>query len=187
MTHMAKLCEQRRLVRAILNYPETKGSLQGLDTQEFFERNWDASRGMVSDDNLMLYCGKTKIFNADSVGCLADLPEAEKLTRKHKLNILRKSCEDRLFIEPIKETVSVEDWDGFDGITLKKKIIEVTSGWTITDRGSDLLGWWGFCSIAFEKHSKLIHFLWGAVTGVIGSGIVWIIMHWTQIAHLFGF
>ena len=168
LARMAHLKEQRNLIKALSNFHEKSVVLteannndQALDQLRIF-------MGSIDPIKIPNYLYGKVLFNDDIEGQKL----AVTANRRSKIATLYKSCIDDGFIVP--ETLDV-------GNKNNKESNVFDLGVRISSRGGDLLGFFGFYSIAFEKHSKLLTFFYGvlATLGVTIAG--WIVVHLPQI------
>ena len=164
LARMARLKEEARIVRAI-----HQNEFPRSETEVFPDIDFEASAGVVSDNDLMRYCGKHKVFHNDKWWKnLKNLKDSEVINRKRRINTLLQACENDNFIKSIKGHEEVPDFDKAKESSsfsdLPKKTIEVTRGWTTTSEGLDLLHFFGYLE-AFQKKYPLT---WGDVWKAVG-------------------
>lgn len=160
---MARLKEEARIVHAI-----HEGDFPYNDKEAFPQRNFDASEGMASDDDLMRYCSTHKIFNDDRWWkSLKNLSDRQLVNRKGRINTLIQACETDKFIKPIKGNDTVHDFENAPQppsfSTIPTKTITVTRGWTTTTEGLDLLHWWGYWETFLKRYPVTWGMIWKAV------------------------
>lgn len=93
------------------------------------------------------------------------------LDRHSRLSVLLQSCIDSNFVTPVEKSFGTD---------------HSFQHYRITDRGTDLLHFLGFYQICFEKYSKTIIFLWGALSVVLLKAVVWCLTHWETVKRVTG-
>ena len=174
---MARLREQARLIKVMREYHGT--ALVG-DQGSSLDRNKQqlaAAVGAIQEVDLITYLAKNDgILKEDfeRTGAFPAVGSLEYQHRKAKVAELYRACVDDNFIAP--RNIDIQQTN--------MSFAKLFAGMQVTSRGSDLLGWWGFSRIFFEKHSKQIAFIWGALS-TIGIGLVgWVLTHLDQVRHL---
>ena len=166
LERMALLREQKKLIKAFHNIHQNDAILllgQRVQVKAFL--------GLASDAEILSHLRQHCILLSDKVGEFPKTKEEKgHYARCSKIATLFQSCIDSGFVIPVENLIR-EDSD---------KMIY----YRITDKGSDLLHFFGFIQIAFDKYSKIIVFLWGVLTVVLLKAITWIIAHWDFVKGL---
>lgn len=145
------------------------------------------------NENILEYFENRKLFKSDKALNFISQQVQEKRDRERRILRLVQSCEQDGFIKADNE--EYEDVDiqtamarayrgsipGVSWTDPPMRTFTRNMGYSATSRGTDLLNIVGLTSIAFQKHSSLITFIWGAIaiTGV--SMLVKLITHWPEI------
>jgi len=164
---MAKLREQKNYIRAVSKFRESEDGIFTSDKK----LKINAMTGRFDEAELIIKMLDYPIFLGEKQGSFPTRKEAPAyLNRCSKVSTLFKSCLDDHFLELVDSKES-------DGGILKQ--------YMVTSRGSDLLNWLGFITIAFEKHSKIITFVCGSLVGGLIVGVAWIVNNVNNLKNLF--
>lgn len=171
---MAHLREQARLIQEIVDFHKN-GGVSPSDHRN----NIALFFGAVNEVSLLGHLYERPALIHDEPTFKAPPSDTkEGKDRRNRIGLLFRSCQDDNFLT--REVVDIGNKK-----PERQDVILFDVGVRVTSRGSDLLTWMGFWSVAFEKHSKFIVFLWGAIAAVIGSVVVWTITNINIIIRLF--
>lgn len=167
---MAKLQEQRDLIRELSNFHLNEGNYSQSTLSLLGIR-----LGSLEEVHVLAYLLTRPILLSDRDKDINAMQtdSSKYADRSFKIGNLYKSCKDAGFIEP--HIIDIPD------TTNLGKVTQANVGISVTDRGSDLLNFLGFWKIFFEKYSKLFAFFWGAVSTVFIGSIGWILTHLEQV------
>jgi hypothetical protein len=162
LKRVAKLREQRKLIKAIYSMRKEDNSLTDSDGSLKF----NALFGNFLSGEIIGLMNKKPLFIGEKVGNFPTNKNEEGfLDRCSRIGVLVQSCVDSEFIVPTKNIRSSS---------------EEVSAYRITNKGSDLLHFVGFWQIAFEKYSRTIIFLSGILSVVAVKAIAFLVSHWHQ-------
>lgn len=183
---VALLREQRNLIKALHSFHADNDSLKTRDDGEGL---LGAIFGSIPEISILGFLYKKEILLDDKNKNIEVINRpvwtnngvsqysSENWDRRSKIGVLYQSCKDNDFIKPLNVEFKNKGTTAGTSTDL---------GVRITSRGTDLLNLLGFMTIAFEKHSKLITFVWGIIAGIFGAVLVWIFGHLPGILKLVG-
>lgn len=144
---MAKLCNQKWVVKRLYNFYRETGYSRDNDTYNYRLRN--INQGGVPEQDFL---GSLQIHMTLRDWITSRLRSKYfkspnyQLDRMHKIERLYQTCVDDGFIEPVKEKV----YDKMNNV-----YVSVTRGLKVTNLGTDLINFVGFTEIALKKYPTL--------------------------------
>lgn len=159
LERMALLREQRNLVKTLHCIHEDDSIVKKEPKKQVH-----AFLGLSTDAEALAHLRNHPILLTDKVGQFAkSIEDKGYFGRASKIATLLQSCIDSGFLIPVENPVK-EDSDKY-------------SYFRISDRGTDLLHFFGFLQIAVEKYSGVRLFLIGVLTGVIVPAVLFFYNH----------